>query len=319
MVEGVKAEPGFERAVAAALGWRAGAVVAERIDDAIGMIGAAEGELAIVLAGGRGSGHTPPAAPGVPLTEVCTVHDASLAPLIEGIRLVDDLTAVKSGVAVTVDGTGIDAERGELWRTADAAEAAWLAARAERDRLRDSLPGLAAEREGMAAAAVQAAARLDEALAGEAEVRAALAEARQAETALAQSQRSAAARRDQLADELARCDASRDLAERDLESEAARLAELRASSKGFEAVVAERRAAATEADERHASLDAPAAGWPSRRPRRRHGWRPSTSGSSVTGPTRSAPAPTPSGGCCRPTGSSRARRRPRASRRSASA
>jgi chromosome segregation protein len=254
VVEGVEAAPGFERAVAAALGWRAGAVVAERIDDAIGMIGAAEGELAIVLAGRVGA-HASGSA-GRPLTEVCTVHDASLAPLIEGIRLVDDLTAVTSGVAVTVDGTGIDAERGELWRTADAAEAAWLAARAERDRLRDSLPGLAGEREATAAAAVQAAARLDEALAGEAGVRAALAEARQAETALAQSQRSAAARRDQLADELARCDASRDLAERDLESEAARLAELRASSKGFEAVVAERRAAATEADERHASLDA---------------------------------------------------------------
>src|SRR3954470_23480011 len=254
VVEGVEAAPGFERAVAAALGWRAGAVVAERIDDAIGMIGAADGELAIVLAGRLGA-HASGSA-GRPLTEVCTVHDASLTPLIEGIRLVDDLTAVKSGVAVTVDGTGIDAERGELWRTADAAEAAWLAARAERDRLRESLPGLAGERQDMAAAAAQTDARLDDALAGEAAVRAALAQARQAETELAQAQRSAAARRDQLADELARCDASRDLAERDLESEAARLAELRASSKGFEAVVTERRVAATEADERHASLDA---------------------------------------------------------------
>jgi hypothetical protein len=47
---------------------------------------------------------------------------------------------------------------------------------------------------------VQTAARLEEALAGEAGVRAALAEARQVETALAQSQRSAAARRDQLSD-----------------------------------------------------------------------------------------------------------------------
>ena len=63
VVEGVEAAPGFERAVAAALGWRAGAVVAERIDDALGMIGAAEGELAIVLAG-PGRRHVPPAAPG---------------------------------------------------------------------------------------------------------------------------------------------------------------------------------------------------------------------------------------------------------------
>ena len=58
------------------------------------MIGAAEGELAIVLAGRVGA-HASGSA-GRPLTEVCTVHDASLAPLIEGIRLVDDLTAVHS-------------------------------------------------------------------------------------------------------------------------------------------------------------------------------------------------------------------------------
>jgi chromosome segregation protein len=100
VVEGVEAEPGFERAVAAALGWRAGAVVAERIDDAIGMIGAAEGELAIVLAGRVGA-HASGSA-GRPLTEVCTVHDDSLAPLIEGIRLVDYLKEVKSVLAVSV-------------------------------------------------------------------------------------------------------------------------------------------------------------------------------------------------------------------------
>ena len=49
--------------------------------------------------------------------------------------------------------------------------------------------------------------------------------------------------RDQLADELARCDAARDLAESDLESEATRLIELRATAAGFDAIVTERRAA----------------------------------------------------------------------------
>ena len=253
VVEGIEAAPGYERAVAAALGWRAGAVVAERIDEAIGMVGQADGDLAVLLAG-RAPDHAPSDA-GRPLTEVCTVRDASLQPLVEGIRLVDDLAAVKHGVAVTADGTGIDADRGELWRTADAAESAWMAARAERDRLRESITDLAGERERLAAAAGVAAARLDETLASEAEVRRTLTEARRDETALAQAQRTAVARRDQLADELARCDASRDLAERDLETEAARLTELRALSSGFAAVVAERRAAATEADERHSALD----------------------------------------------------------------
>src|SRR5205807_2180522 len=98
--------------------------------------------------------------------------------------------------------------------------------------------------------------QLEQLLASEAEVRAALAVARRAETELAQAQREAAGRRDQLADDLARCDAARDLAERDLETEAARLAELRASASGFDAVMAERRAAAAEADQLHAAADA---------------------------------------------------------------
>jgi chromosome segregation protein len=253
VVEGIEAAPGYERAVAAALGWRAGAVVAEHVDDAVQLLGRGEGELAIVLgrraaAAGGGAGR--------PLSDVCTVRDASLEPLIEGIRIVDDLTTVASGIAVTVDGTGIDADRGELWRTADAAEAAWLAARAERDRLAQRLPELAAAREAAAATATEAGARLDRVLADEASVRTALAEARRGETAAAQSERAAAARRDQLADDLARCDASRDLAERDLEAEAARLSELRASGGGVDAVVAERRAAAAEADRAHAAADA---------------------------------------------------------------
>ena len=254
VVEGIEAAPGYERAVAAALGWRAGAVVAERIDDALRLLGEAEGELAIVLAGaGAAAGGDQH---GRPLAEVCTVHDRSLAALVEGIRVVDDLSQVTRGVAVTADGSGIDADRGELWRTADAAEAAWMAARAERDALREGMEGVAAATAAAAAVAGAAAALLADAQAAEAERRRELADARRGELELAQLQRAATAERDGLADELARCDAARDLAERDLESEAARLADLRATSGGFEAVVQERRAAAGEADERHAALDA---------------------------------------------------------------
>ncbi|HEY0389082.1 MAG TPA: chromosome segregation protein SMC [Gaiellales bacterium] len=254
VVEGVEAAPGFERAVAAALGWRAGAVIAEHVDHAVRLLGEGDGELAIVLGGAGAAGGR--SAAGRPLSDVCTVRDASLAALIDGIRLVDDLASVTSGVAVTAEGAGIDADRGELWRTADAAEAAWLAARAERDGLRSRLPELETVRDRAAGAAAEAAGRLEQALAAEASVRAALAESRRRETALAQAERAAAGRRDQLADDLARCDASRDLAERDLEAEAARLSELRASAGGFDAVDTERRAAAAEADTAHAAADA---------------------------------------------------------------
>ena len=94
------------------------------------------GELAVVT-GRAGRGERPCRRPERP-----TAGRGGDAPrpvaglrLIDGVWLVDDLAAVEQGVAVTADGAGIDADRGELWRVADAGEAAWLAARAERDRL----------------------------------------------------------------------------------------------------------------------------------------------------------------------------------------
>ncbi len=253
VVAGVEAAPGFERAVAAALGWRAGAVVVERVEDAIAMLDEGEGELGVILAGRTAAAG---GSKGRPLAEVCTVHDPSLSALIDGVRLVDDLRGVTSGVAVTAWGSGIDADRGELWRTADAAEAAWMAARTERDRVRDGIAALESESGAARTAAEAAEAALTEALAGESSLRAALTKARDEESEATRAERAAALRRDQLADELARCDAARDLAESDLESEAARLIELRSTAAGFDAVLAERRAAATAADEQHAALDA---------------------------------------------------------------
>ena len=113
-----------------------GAVVAERIEHALELLGRAEGEVAVVLREARPLEPTLPPSPGArPLSEVADVRDPAAARLIDGVWLVDDLAAVEHGVAVTREGAGIDAERGELWRAADAGEAAWMAARAERDRL----------------------------------------------------------------------------------------------------------------------------------------------------------------------------------------
>jgi chromosome segregation protein len=255
LVTGIEAAPGYERAVAAALGWRAGAVVTEKLEDALDMVRDAGGELTVVTGrAARGDGRAP--AGGRPLSEVATLRDPSLAWAIEGVWLVDDLAGVEHGVAVTADGAGIDADRGELWRIPDAGEAAWLSARAERDRLTGEHGSLERASADAVERAARAAATLEEAVGAELAARSRLHETRAAEAEVAQSRRRAADRRDRLADELARSDAARDLAERDLETETARLAELQAVSAGYEASLTERREAAQTADERHASLEA---------------------------------------------------------------
>ena len=154
VVAGIEAQEGYERAVAAALGWRAGAIVAERVGDAIDLLKGAEGELAVVLADAAplAAGKSPGAG-ARPLLDVATVTDPAVGRLIAGVWLVDDLASVRSGVAVTVTGEGVDADRGELWRAADAGEAAWLSARAERDR---TGPSWTISRSASAAAKAQA-------------------------------------------------------------------------------------------------------------------------------------------------------------------
>ena len=169
---------------------------------------------------------------------------------------------------MTADGAGIDADRGELWRVPDAGEAAWLSARAERDRLTGEYGSLERASADAAERAAGAAAELEAAVQAELAARSRLHETRAAEAELGQSRRRAADRRDRLADELARSDAARDLAERDLETETARLAELQALSAGYEASLTERREAAQAADERHSSSRLRDASWPTRRP----GW-----------------------------------------------
>ena len=209
----------------------------------------------------RGDGRAP--AGGRPLSEVATLRDPSLAWAIEGVWLVDDLAAVEQGVAVTADGAGIDADRGELWRVPDAGEAAWLSARAERDRLTGEHGSLERASADAAERAAGAATALEAAVQAELAARSRLHETRAAEAEVAQSRRRAADRRDRLADELARSDAARDLAERDLETGTARLAELQALSAGLRGVARPNAARPRRpADERHclARSRAPAAG-----------------------------------------------------------
>jgi chromosome segregation protein len=256
VVAGVEAEPGFERAVAAALGWRAGAVIAGRIDEAVELLRSADGELGVILARpGHDDVAADPPAGARRLLDVVRVRDASVQRLISDVWVVEDLTRVVSGVAVTVAGEGVDADRGELWRTADAGEAVWLAARADRDRTSGEVERLEtalAEAESSHGAAATLAAA---ATAAASNARASLADARSRETEAADAARGASTRRAVLTDELARCDASRDLALRDLEVDGARRSELESAAQTFAAQEVERRQAATAADERHAQLE----------------------------------------------------------------
>src|SRR5689334_20995170 len=248
VVAGVEAQPGFERAVAAGLGWRAGAVVAERLTDALSVLAEAGGEVAVVLADTRPPAASLPPAPGArPLIEVVTVRDPVAGRLLEGVWLVDDLAQVDHGVAVTRAGEGIDADRGELWRTGDAGEAAWLAARAERERLETEAEGLAAEHAAAVAAAEQAAADAARAEQADSETQAALASVRAREASASEAARTAAARRDRLADELARSESAREAAEKDLASESERRFQLARQADRLEAAAAERGEAAQEA------------------------------------------------------------------------
>jgi chromosome segregation protein len=256
VVAGVEAQPGYERAVAAGLGWRAGAVVAERLSDALSLLRDAGGEVAVVLADTRPQAASLPPAPGArPLIEVVAVRDPVAGRLLEGVWLVDDLGAVDHGVAVTREGQGIDVERGELWRTGDAGEAAWLAARAERDRLAAEDATAGADHARAVEAAEQAAARAELAGRADADAQAALASARAREAQAAEAARTATARRDRSADELARSESAREAADHDLAAETARAGELEREAVRLEAAAAGRVAAAREADQRHAALD----------------------------------------------------------------
>jgi chromosome segregation protein len=256
VVAGVEAEPGYERAVAAGLGWRAGAVVAQRLQDALALLSEAGGEVAVVLADTRPPAASLPPAPGArPLIEVVTVRDPVAGRLLDGVWLVNDLTEVDHGVAVTRAGEGIDADRGELWRTGDAGEAAWLAARAERDHLASQDEAAAQGHAAALEAADDAVAELDAADARDADAQAELAGARAREADAADAARAAAAQRDRLADEAGRGEAARVAAERDLAVEAGRLNEVRSEADRLEALAGQRSEAAQAAEHRHAALD----------------------------------------------------------------
>ena len=171
----LEVEPGAERAVAAALAWRASAVLAPDAAAALALLERARdeglGSLAAVVAAGPTTPAPPPVADARPLRELAK-GDGPAAALLEGVWLVERerLLEARTGVAITEDGLGYDPVRGELWFTGETAEAVLLELDARRRALADEAAELAARAAEAGLAAESASAAADTAEAAYAEV-----------------------------------------------------------------------------------------------------------------------------------------------------
>jgi len=159
-------EPGYERAVAAALAWRAAAVVAGDPARALALAERARVEglgPLCVLVPPRGGSQADPRPP-VPGAEPLAAHARPLpggervASLLDGLWIVEpaDLASVDRGVAVTRDGHGFDPLRGELWFAGVAAESVLIEQHARRRALAAEVERLRADLERAATAAAEA-------------------------------------------------------------------------------------------------------------------------------------------------------------------
>jgi len=163
-------ELGYEQAVTAALAWRAAALIAPNPKRGLELLEKARrdglGGLAVVLSSAceRG-GKTPPLAGALPLTGFVS-GDERACKLLGGIWLaeLEQLPEARSGIVVSREGHGYDADRGELWFAGSAVETLLLELETRRRELAAEVKRLfgeaataekvfnAAEREAKAAA-----------------------------------------------------------------------------------------------------------------------------------------------------------------------
>ena len=154
----LEVEPGAERAIAAALAWRASAVLARNPASALVLLERSRkedlGMLAVVVDRDGVPATQPPTSTARPLRERASGDPAALR-LLDGVWLVetDELLAATHGIVITAEGHGYDVDRGELWFAGETAESVLL----EMDARRRSLADEAAELDGRAAAASVAA------------------------------------------------------------------------------------------------------------------------------------------------------------------
>ena len=174
----LEAQPGYERAVAAALAWRASAVLTGDRRKAFALLERARseelGSLTVVV----DSAHSERVAPLDDLIALRSLVSGSedAMRLLDGVWLVDEtrLLDATHGVVVTEAGHGFDADRGELWFAGAAAEAVMLELESRRRGLADEVVELEARADeaGKAAAgAAEAAAQAEAAFGAVAHLR----------------------------------------------------------------------------------------------------------------------------------------------------
>lgn len=154
----IEASAGYERAVAAALAWRASAVLTGDKRKAFALLERARGDELGSLTVVVDSTHSERVAPLdelTPLRSLASGAEDALR-LLDGVWLVDEarLLDATHGVVVTEAGHGYDADRGELWFAGAAAEAVLL----ELDARRRALAALVTQLEAQIGSATTAAA-----------------------------------------------------------------------------------------------------------------------------------------------------------------
>ena len=167
----LESEPGAERAVAAALAWRASAVLASDPARGLELLERARreglGSLTVVVGRDSAASDEPPVTRCPPLAGAGLRRPRRApTPRRDLARPAERLLDARHGIAITLEGHGYDTERGELWFAGETAEALLL----EMDARRRGLADEADELDGRAAAAAAAA---DEAAKAAAEAEAA--------------------------------------------------------------------------------------------------------------------------------------------------
>jgi chromosome segregation protein len=258
-------ETGYERAVAAALAWRAAALVADRLEDGFRLLERARrdglGSLAVLVSRpGEAIDPTTPPLPGAePLAAHARPRDGEdrVAQLLQDVWVVDpaELLHAKRGLVVTRDGHAYAPATGELWFAGETAEALLLELDARRRQLATEVEASAARLGEATAAAEAAAGRAQEA--GAALARAAPARRRRAADPALLARLAAAAERLLVA--LAACAASAARLETPLRARVdaggVRTGDLAAELRRLAAAEADVRRTASDAGERAAAID----------------------------------------------------------------
>jgi chromosome segregation protein len=159
-------EPGAERAVAAALAWRASAVLTRDARHGLALLEQTRreglGSLTVLVDRDSAVATPPPVAGAQALATLVTGDEAALR-LLDGCWLVDSgqLLDATHGTVITAEGHGYDPARGELWFAGETAESVLLEMDARRRALADEateLAGRVSTAEHTAAEAASAAA-----------------------------------------------------------------------------------------------------------------------------------------------------------------